>query len=77
MDQTMLLVSSFTYAMKSRDILWRNGIQAYVQRVPRGFERVGCSYGVYIPERLDEAQNILLRSGIQLLGRVEGYGDSV
>ena len=34
-------------------------------------QAVGCGYGVYVPQRTEEAQQILQRSGIRILGRME------
>ena len=42
-----------------------------MERVPHTSEAVGCGYGVYVPQRTEEAQQILQRSGIRILGRME------
>lgn len=31
----LIVVSSVTYAMKSRDLLFQRGIKAYIERLPR------------------------------------------
>lgn len=67
----MILLSSVTYAMKSRDILFQHGIKAYVERSPRTKETLGCGYGIYVPEKTDEAERILQEIGIKILGRAE------
>lgn len=64
------MVSSVTYAMKSRDILNSQGINAYVERLPRSRE-TGCGYGVFVPDRTDEAEQILRNNGIKILGRMD------
>ena len=71
MNKPLILVSSITYAMKSKEILSRKGFKADVERVPHTSEDVGCGYGVYVPQRTEEAQQILERSGIEILGRIE------
>ena len=71
MGNPLIMVSSITYAMKSKEILSRKGFKAYVERVPHTSEDVGCGYGVYVPQRTEEAQQILERSGIEMLGRIE------
>ena len=48
MGKPLLLVGSVTYAMKSRDILFKRGIKAYVERIPPS-AGTGCGYGVYVP----------------------------
>lgn len=73
MNKPLILVSSITYAMKARDILFHNGIKSYIERV-RHRENVGCGYGIYVPERTDEAEEILQKSGIRILGRIERAG---
>ena len=64
MGKPLIMVSSITYAMKSKEILSRRGFKVYVERVPHTSEAVGCGYGVYVPQ-------ILQRSGIRILGRME------
>ncbi len=74
MGKPLIMVSSITYAMKSKTILNRKGFTAYVERVPQTSASVGCGYGVYVPRGTDEAQQILQRSGIRVLGRMERAG---
>lgn len=66
----VIVVSSVTYALKSRDLLFRKGIKAYVERLPRTKES-GCGYGVYVPARTDEAERILREAGIKVFYRTE------
>ena len=68
MGKPLIMVSSITYAMKSKEILSRRGFKVYVERVPHTSEAVGCGY---VPQRTEEAQQILQRSGIRILGRME------
>ena len=70
MSKPVILVSSVTYAMKSRDILMKQGIRAYVERVPPSGTS-GCGYGVYVPQGADQAEQILRENRIKILGRVE------
>ena len=72
----VLVLSSITYAMKSRDLLFRHGIRAYVERVPRTKE-TGCGYGVYVPQSIDEAERLLKENGVRILGRAERGGGAV
>ena len=58
MGKPLLVVSSVTYAMKSRDLLSARGFRAYVERIPRTRE-TGCGYGVYVPQGADEAETHL------------------
>ena len=74
MGKPLLVVSSVTYAMKSRDLLSARGLfRAYVERIPRTRE-TGCGYGVYVPQGADEAERILKENGVRILGRMEQEG---
>lgn len=70
MGKPLLVVSSVTYAMKGKDLLFRQGIRSYVERIPQSGES-GCGYGVYVPERADEAEKILQANHIRVLSRLE------
>ena len=70
MGKPLLLVGSVTYAMKSRHILFKRGIKAYVERISPS-AGTGCGYGVYVPQGADEAETVLRENNIKLLGRVE------
>ena len=72
---TVLVLSSITYAMKSRDLLFKYGVKAYVERLPRTKE-TGCGYGVYVPHGIDEAERILKENGVRVLGRAKRGGDA-
>ena len=74
MGKPVIIVSSITYALKSRDLLFQKGIKAYVERVPRTSELTGCGYGVYVPNGADEAEQILSGAGLRILTRVERGG---
>ena len=60
MEKPVIQVSSVTYAMKGRDILFHHGIRAYVERSTRS-SKAGCGYSLYVPEKTDEAEEILRR----------------
>ena len=67
----IILLSSITYAIKSKELLNKNGFKSELKRVPKNVKYTGCSYGVYVPENTDKAIEILKRSGIKIIGRVE------
>ncbi len=71
MGKPFILVSSITYAMKSRDLLFSQGIKSYVERTTRLKEQQGCGYGVYVPNDTDQAERILAEAGIRIIGRAE------
>lgn len=70
----MIMLSSITYAMKSRDILLKYRIKSNVERTPQDGTNAGCGYSIYVPERTDEAERILISLGIKVLGRAERGG---
>ncbi len=74
MGKPLIVVSSVTYAMKGRDLLFRHGIKGYVQRIPKT-ENTGCGYGIYVPNGADAAERILIENYIRVLRRMEQDGD--
>lgn len=74
MGKPLIVVSSVTYAMKGRDLLFRHGIKGYVQRIPKT-ENTGCGYGIYVPNGADVAERILIENHIRVLRRMEQDGD--
>lgn len=74
MSKPIILVSSVTYAIKSKGILFDHGIKAYVERIPRTKES-GCGYGVYVPNGVEHAEQILKDFSIKILGRYNGEAD--
>lgn len=74
MGKPLIVVRSVTYAMKGREILSAAGIRAYVQRIPRTAD-AGCGYGLYVPNRTDEAERILRENEIQILDRIQRDDD--
>ena len=71
MGKPLILLNSITFAMKSKDLLNNNGFSAELQRIPKGLQKQGCSYGVYVSKNIDEAINFLTKKGIKVLGRIE------
>ena len=71
MGKPLIMLSSITYAMKSRDILFKHGIKSYVERTQLAN---GCGYSIYVPDKTDEAEKILVDLGIKVYGRLERDG---
>ncbi len=71
MGKPMIEVGSVTYAMKGRGLLARYGIWSRVEKIARTAQGRGCSFGIYVPNRTNEAENILKREGIPVFGRSE------
>ena len=74
MGKPLIVVSSVTYAMQGRDLLFRHGIKGYAQRIPKT-ENTGCGYGIYVPNGADAAERILIENHIRVLRRMEQDGD--
>ena len=74
MGKPLIVVSSVTYAMKGRDLLFRHGIRGYVERIPKTGE-TGCGYGIYVPRGADAAERTLRENRIRVLGRMKQDGD--
>ena len=73
MGKPLIVVSSVTYAMKGRDLLFRHGIR--VERIPKTGD-TGCGYGIYVPQGADAAERILLENHIRVLRRMEQDGEN-
>lgn len=71
MGKPIILLSSITYAIKSRDLLFKKGIRAHVERISSNSKVSGCGYGIYVPDRTDEAEEILRKAGVRIVGRAE------
>lgn len=72
MGKPLILVSSITYAMKGRDLLNRKGISSYLERIPKMERAGGCGYALHVPHGIEEAEAVLQKAGIRLLGRIDG-----
>ena len=75
MGKPLIVVSSVTYAMKGRDLLFRHGIRGYVERIPKTGD-TGCGYGIYVPQGADAAERILQENRIRVLRRMEQDGEA-
>lgn len=71
MGRPLILVGSITNAIKSRNILLQAGIRSEVERAPGSYQNGGCGYCVYVPDRSDAAEQILLQYGVHVNGRGE------
>ena len=69
MSKPLIMVTSITYAMKGREILRKNGFRATLTRTSKGENSGSCGYSIYVPQRTDEAERLLIRKGIKVIGR--------
>ncbi|MBQ8539685.1 MAG: DUF3343 domain-containing protein [Ruminococcus sp.] len=70
MEKQLILVPSVTYAMKAKRILDRYKIRSYIERTPKTHQVYSCGYCVFVPENVETANDILLRHGVKIIGRV-------
>lgn len=68
----IIVLSSVTYALKAQDILKNNGIYANITRSKTVRNIRGCGYGIsFDPMLLEKVQNLLIQSGIPIIGSTE------
>jgi hypothetical protein len=66
MEKQLIMVNSITYAYKARDILYNNGIKAYIERIPSNLRKSGCGYGIRINDNGYRAVQVLESNGIRV-----------
>ena len=67
MGKPLISLGSLTYAMKGKEILFKCGIKAYVERTPKPEKSIGCGYSLYVPNQIDKAKEILLEHDIKIM----------
>jgi hypothetical protein len=75
MSNPLIVVSSITYAYKSKTILERMGYKAYIERPPQEKNSCGCRYAIRIGKNDDynTAYRLLMRSGVKIINDDGGY----
>ena len=63
----VIVTGTVTYAIRGRDILRNNGINAVVERNSSGLGRHGCGYGIVINKEIEKAVKILKDNSIKVL----------
>lgn len=69
MNNELILLPSVTYAMKAKSILEKYKIRSYIQRTPRNTPIKACGYCLFVPDNTEEAEYLLRKSGVRVLGR--------
>lgn len=69
MNNELILLPSVTYAMKAKSILDKYKIRSYIQRTPRNTPIKSCGYCLFVPEKTDDAEKLLRKNGVRVLGR--------
>jgi hypothetical protein len=70
MEDYYILVGSITSALKSKNILNRNNIKAYIIKISKYKDSYGCGYSIYAPNKTRRAIKLLIESGIKIIGRL-------
>ncbi len=69
---SIIMLSSITYAYKARDYLQPKGISVYLLRTPPKYSPRGCGYSIRLNyDNVEEIVNELKCKGIKVLGVVE------
>ena len=68
MGKQVIHVSSVTFAIKGRDLLRDNGIKAHIEKTADTPDKAGCGYSIHIPEKAEEAIELLEKADIKILG---------
>ena len=74
MNKELILLPSVTYAMKAKGILDKARIRSFIRRTPKNTGVKSCGYCLFVPGKADEAERILRKNGIRVLGRAAGEG---
>lgn len=67
---TVLVLTSMTYASKAQELLKQNGIHSNLTRSAQVRQIRGCGYGVQIDTgSIPKAEKILTENGIKIAGK--------
>lgn len=67
MREFLIFTGTVTYAIKGRDILRKNGIEATVKKKNSTEDNTGCGYAIAVKKNIDKAEQILRNNGIRIL----------
>lgn len=73
MAQSLIVLSSITYAYKAQKMLDQMWIKSTVIRTPRPYSNKGCGYSLLIRDSLSEAVTALKEAGIRILDVIPDY----
>lgn len=68
MENNLIIFNSVTFAIRSRDLLKKNRIDARLVRTPSHLRNRSCGYSLLIINRFDEAKSLILSNGIKIQG---------
>lgn len=67
----MLVLNSITYAYKARDYLEKQGIRAYIERIPKELRISGCGYGIRVNNDAELIAEMLNGASIRVKDIIE------
>lgn len=67
MGEYLIFTGTVTHAIKGRDILRKNGIDATVKKAASSQSGVGCGYAISVKNRIKEAEELLIIGGVKIL----------
>lgn len=68
MDKYIISVGTITHALKGRDILKKNGLEARVERRTRDIGKYGCGYAIIVTaDDIEKIKNLLNNSSVRIL----------
>lgn len=67
MQRHIITVNSITYAIKGRDLLRKNGINAYIERKTNQNGSVGCGYVIVANGNKSKITQVLTLSNISII----------
>lgn len=70
-------LTSMTEAIKSKNILYRNGINSYVKKYSGNNSSRGCTFGIFVPYKFNKAVEVLEKNGINCSGRAFGDNNDI
>ncbi len=68
MKDNLIMFSSVTLAIRGRDLLKNNGINARMIRTPAHLRQKSCGYSLLISNEFDYALSLITGSGISIIG---------
>ena len=68
MKGLIITTGSITHAIKGRDLLRKNGFKARISKRISGKNANGCAYEIYVDSNDYSIENLLLKSGIKIVG---------
>ena len=71
MKEYIIATGTITYALKGRDLLRKNGINARVERMTNRDKNRGCGYVIIVIGDLKNSEILLKAAGIKILEIIE------